>query len=79
MPWRLQPTSPSVLIDTAEGIVQLAFMSASIRGDDPLVIETIFEDSMGAVQIRFWVLPSQAASHGAQAGQNVAGFTRRGA
>ena len=79
MPQRLQPTSPSVLIDATEKILQLALMSVIIRGNDPLIIETVFEDATRAVQIRFWVLPDQAQSQGAHASQNVAGYTRRGA
>ena len=79
MPKRLQPTSPSVLIDTVEKILQLALMSVTIRGDDPLIIETIFEDATGAVRIRFWVLPDQAQNQRAYASPVVAGHGRRGA
>ena len=78
MPHRLQPTSPSVLIDTLEKVLQLALMSVTIRGNDPLIIETVFEDTMRAIQIRFWVLPDQAQRPRPHAGPAMAGPRRRG-
>ena len=60
-PRRLQPSPSNVLVDTLEAILRLALMPVTIRGDDPLVIETILSNTGGTVQIHFLILPEQQA------------------
>jgi chemotaxis protein CheC len=63
-PRRLQPSPSSVLVDTLEAILRLALMPVAIRGDDPLVIETILANAGGTIQIHFLLLPEQTGRQG---------------
>ncbi len=64
LPKRLQPLPSDVLVDTLETILRLALMPLTIRGNDPLVIETILSDAGGKARIYFLILPEQAARQG---------------
>jgi chemotaxis protein CheC len=56
LPQRLLPSTPDVLVDKLERVLNLALISAG-RGDDVLIVETVLRDDRAGVQAHFWVLP----------------------
>jgi chemotaxis protein CheC len=78
-PRRLQPSPSNVLVDTLEAILRLALMPVTIRGNDPVVIETTLSNGGGTVQIHFLILPEQTGQQrsGLSASKNPGAHTSR--
>jgi chemotaxis protein CheC len=59
LPQRLMPSPPDVLVDELGRILNLAFVSGAVRGDDVPIIETVLREDRTGVRAHFWVLPDR--------------------
>ncbi|MBN1937635.1 MAG: chemotaxis protein CheC [Anaerolineae bacterium] len=61
IPQRIFPSPPAVMVDMLGAILSLLVVPVSTKNDELMIIETIFDTSDHAVQIRFWILPDLLA------------------
>jgi chemotaxis protein CheC len=60
VPDMLRPSPPTVMVDMLDAIMDVIVAPVAAVRNDLLVIETMFQDTRGAVQGRLWVLPDPA-------------------
>ncbi len=57
----LRPSPPAVMVDMLGALMDVVATPVAAVSDDLLIIETVLQDSEGALQARFWVLPDLAS------------------
>jgi chemotaxis protein CheC len=60
MPDLLRPSPPAVMVDMLGAILDVIVTPVAAVRDDLLIVETVFRDSVRAVEGRFWVMPDPA-------------------
>jgi chemotaxis protein CheY-P-specific phosphatase CheC len=63
LPLRLMPSTPDVIVDRRDRIVQLVLIHLTSRRSDVQVIDTVLRSDRGSVQAHFLVFPHQAAHY----------------
>lgn len=54
---RLQPSTPAVIVGELDTILNSIVTQVAAGNDEPLIIETVFKDLRGTLQVHFWVFP----------------------